>query len=99
MSGCVFSGHYEDTLCFGSLVGATHQQRVELSGVVGEESGRLLAQLTHLRDLDGRSRAFISRALVENRAAAKRAERTSCNAVALWPVTSRHMMMCSSRMT
>lgn len=24
---------------------------------------------------------------------------TSCSAVALWPVTRRHMMMCSSRIT
>lgn len=73
--------------------------------MVGEKTRRLLAQLAHLRDLF-QPHNFISTELkkwknkkIPHSNTEVGVGLTSCSAIALWPVTRRHMMMCSSRMT
>ena len=72
-----------------------------------KQSGRLLAELTNLRNLNTESTRHnlklpskSSNDLMAFQSLGCYSRwRTSCKAVALCPVTSRHMMICSSRMT
>lgn len=84
-----------------------YQKCVKLSSMTRKQSGRLLAKLANLRNLNTESTRhdlkLSSRSsndpLVFQSLGCYSRWRTSCKAVALCPVTSRHMMICSSSMT
>lgn len=62
-----------------------------VSGQISHESNCLWMKRLHIRSYWLR--------LISYKVFKKDHQHTSCNAVALWPVTSLHMIICSSRMT
>lgn len=99
------SCHASTKACFFCL--QTYQKCVKLSSMTRKQSGRLLAKLANLRNLNTESTRHDLKLsskssndpLVFQSLGCYSRWRTSCKAVALCPVTSRHMMICSSSMT